>query len=61
MQTPILTGNTIGAWVVAIIYDRVRVMTGIELNGLLCIAVIMIGVGLYLTYRRGDDITEKES
>lgn len=61
MQTPILTGNTIGAWVVAIIYDRVRVMTGIELNWLLCIAVIMIGVGLYLTYRRGDDITEKES
>lgn len=61
MQTPILTGSTLGAWVMAIIYDRVRVMTGIELNGLLCIALVMIGVGLYLSYRKDNDITEEES
>jgi hypothetical protein len=42
----------IGAWALAIIYDRVKVNTGNELTVLLVVSIIVMTVGLYLFCRK---------
>lgn len=52
MQQSTLMLNMLSAWAIAIVYDRIRVNTGVEIKLLLCVSVIMMMVGLYLFCRK---------
>ena len=41
-----LCWSTLASWVMALIYDRIEVMSGIEVHWLLAMAVVTLGVGI---------------
>lgn len=61
MQQSTLMLNMLSAWAIAIVYDRIRVNTGVEIKLLLCVSVIMMMVGLYLFCRKPKGTDEGEA
>ena len=61
MKTSILYWSMLASWVMAIAYDRIEQMTGIEINILLVGALVTMAVGLYMgLYWKGNvELEEK--
>lgn len=52
MQQSTLMLNMLSSWVLAVIYDRIKINTGIEIKLLLCASVITMVVGMCLFCRK---------
>ena len=61
MRQSTLMLTMLGAWVLAIIYDRIRINTGAELNLLLYTSITTLIVGLYLFCRKPKETDEGEA
>ena len=61
MQKSKFVVGVIGAWIMAVIYDRIKVMTGIEFEPLLYAALITMGVSLYLIFQHDECVQEEEA
>ena len=61
MQQSMLMMSMLSAWVLAIIYDRIRLNTGVDIKLLLCVSVITMVVGLYRFCRRPKETDEGEA
>lgn len=60
MQTNTLFTSSIGAWIMAFIYDRIEVMTGFEFRPLIYAALVVVLVGMYKGLYAKDKNTENE-
>ena len=61
MQQSTLMLSMLGAWVLAIVYDKIKVNTGTDLKLLLCASVIIMIVGLYRFCRKPKETDEGEA
>lgn len=62
MRNFILIISTLIGWVMAIAYDRIEKVTGLELTALLWAAIIIIIIGLYTgLIKNGADKQKEES
>ena len=61
MRKSILVVGAAGAWIVSIIYYQIEVMTGYTFKPLLCLAVIMLALGLFLGCRENRETTKGEA
>lgn len=52
MRQSTLMLNMLSAWIMAIVYDRIKVNTGIEIKLLLCASIVLMIVGLYRFCRK---------
>lgn len=60
MQRSTLMISLLGSWALAIIYDKVRINTGVEIKLLLWTAILTMIVGLYLYCRNPKETYERE-
>lgn len=60
MQTLRVMISALCAWVLAVIYDQIRINTGLDLKLLLCASVITMAVGLYLFCRKPKETNKGE-
>lgn len=59
MKRNILTWSVIAAWCMAIVYDRIETMTGMEINVLLVTALVTMIAGLYFgLYANSNETSE---
>lgn len=61
MQRSTLMLTMLGAWALAIIYDRIKVNTGAELDALLYMSIGTMIIGLYMFWRKPKEADEGEA
>ena len=61
MQRTALMFTMLGAWALAIIYDRIKVNTGVEVGVLLYASIITMVVGMYRFWRTPKETDEREA
>ena len=61
MQQSTLMLSMLSAWAIAIVYDRIRINTGMDIKLLLCVSVITMIVGLYLFCRKSKGTDKGEA
>ena len=60
MRTSITVWSMLSAWFMAVMYDRIEMMTGMEINVLLGAAITTMVGGLYFGLYANDKRTSKE-
>lgn len=60
MQRSTLMFSLLGAWALAIVYDRIEINTGLEIKVILGMAMLTMIVSLYLFYRNSKDVEERD-
>lgn len=60
MQQSTLMLNVLSAWIMVIIYDQIRVNTGLEIKLLLCVSIVTMVVSLYLFCRKPKETDKRE-
>lgn len=61
MQRSTLMLSMLGAWALAVAYDRIKISTGVEVKSLLCASIVTMVVGLYLFCRKPKETDEGEA
>ena len=61
MRIPTIKTSAIGAWIMAIIYDKIATMTGLEIRIILYAAIVLLAVGLYASGRENKETTKGEA
>ena len=60
MRTSILIWSMLSSWLMAVVYDKIETMTGMEVDTLLVAAVITMVAGLYLGLYTNNKESSKE-
>lgn len=61
MQRSTLMLSMLGALALAIIYDQIKINTGMEIKLLLCASIAVMIVGLYIFWKKPKETTEGEA
>lgn len=61
MKLLTLRATSIGAWIMAIIYDWMRVNMGVEIEMILGLALVMLAFGLYTGCQENKETMKEET